>query len=86
MKVITSTMSFLAASAVRGSPKTEIKLPGWLITVRSKYTEDGEGNAPKNHTLYSLLENHSHLPGPWFSMNNQKVNSADKHVSWRTFQ
>ena len=37
MEIITVAMSFLATSAVRGSPKIETKLPGELITIRGEH-------------------------------------------------
>jgi hypothetical protein len=43
MEGITSTMSLLATSAVRGSPVMEIKLPKWLKTSRSKHVRSGGG-------------------------------------------
>ena len=53
MEVITSRMSFLATRAVRGSPKTDAKLPVVLVTISDNYAKMGKGNIPKNHILYS---------------------------------
>ena len=56
------------------------------MTVSDEKTKWGDRNIPKNHTLYSILENHRLLPGPWFSMKNQNVSSTNERVSWRTFR